>query len=191
LLRTELDSNGCQSLFFKSPGQLWERDHYLDIGRMAMRALIDRNNSDIDRVRYDLLDQHWTEAVEIGPNDNLGPLMGLNLTDATGRMITPFLIGDVYTIDWWATAMQVAGAAVAEMQQFLASADPVTLADSHEFANRRDQLQKKMAGVIGKSRTRFDEPWGLISLFLASGSSGASARLVAKGLLLQKSDRAA
>ena len=191
LVRTELDSNGCQSLFFKSPGQLWERDHYLDIGRTAMRALIDRNNSDIDRFRYDLLDQHWTEAVEIGPNDNLGPLMELNLTDATGRMITPFLIGDVYTIDWWATAMQVAGAAVAEMQQFLAGADAVTLADSHEFANRRDQLQKKMAGVIGKSRTRFDEPWGLISLFLASGSSGASARLVAKGLLLQKSDRAA
>jgi len=68
--------NGCQSLFFKSPGQLWEHGHYLDIGRIAMRSLIDRNNSEIDRFRCHLLDQHWTEAVKIGANDNLASLMG-------------------------------------------------------------------------------------------------------------------
>ena len=191
LLGTELDHNACQSLFFRSPGQLWDRDHYLDIGRQAMRALVDRNHSDIDRFRYDLLDRHWADAVKTGPNDNLGPLMGLHLTDSKGRMITQFLIGDVYTIDWWATAMQEAGDAVLEMQQYLGSADPATLAGNHEFASRRDQLQKKMAGVISRSRTRFDEPWGLVSLFWASGSSGASARLVTKELLLEKPDRVA
>jgi len=67
-----------------------------------------------------------------------------------------------------------------------ASADPATLAGSHEFAKRRDQLQKKMAGVISRSRTRFDEPWGLVSLFQAAGSTGASARVVATGLLLER-----
>ena len=76
------------------------------------------------------------------------------------------------------------------MQQFLAGANPATLADSHEFAKRRDQLQKTMAGMIGNSRTRFDEPWGLVSLFWAAGSVGASARVAAKGLLLQKPDQA-
>jgi hypothetical protein len=48
-------------------------------------------------------------------------------------------------------------------------ADPATLAGSHEFAKRRDQLQKKMAGVMSKSRTRFDDPWGLVSLFWRRG----------------------
>ncbi|HEY2013639.1 MAG TPA: hypothetical protein VGH38_09075, partial [Bryobacteraceae bacterium] len=186
LLRTEFDDAACESLFFAAPGKLWNRDRYLEFGRRAMQALIDPDNSDVDRVRYNLLDRHWAEAVEIGPNDNLAELMGLHLTDATGQRITPYLRGDVYTIDWWATAMQTAGEAILEMQQFLAGADASTLAESHEFAARRDQLQKKMADVIGKSQTRFDEPWGLISLFWAAGSTGASGRLVAAGLLVAK-----
>jgi hypothetical protein len=144
------------------------------------------NNSDIDRYRSNLLDQHWEEAVKNGANVNLGPLMGLHLTDSTGSMITQYLIGDVYTITWWASAMVAAGETILEMQTFLGSADPVTLADSHEFAKQRDQVQKKMAGVISNSRTQFDEPWGLVSLFRAPGSTGASARLVANQLLLQR-----
>jgi hypothetical protein len=191
LLRTELDDRACQSLFFRSPGQLWDEGHYLDIGCQTMRALIDRNHNDIDRYRYDLLDKHWIEAVKIGPNPNLAQLVGLHLTDSTGQMITNYLIGDVFTIVWWAETMVTAGKGVLKMQQYLAGADPVTLPDSHEFATRREELQQNMAAVVKKSRTRFDEPWGLISLFWASGSSGASGRLVAEGLIIQKSDRPA
>jgi hypothetical protein len=151
-----------------------------------MRALIDPNNSDTDRARYALLDKHWADAVKTGPNDNLATLVGLHLTDSTDRATTMFLIGDVYTIAWWADAMVSAGQAIAGMQQFLAGADPATLADSHEFAQRRDQLQKKMAGIISKSRTRFDEPWGLVSLFWAAWSTGASERVVANGILFER-----
>jgi len=86
---------------------------------------------------------------------------------------------------WWASAMQTAGEEMLTMQRFIADAAPASLADSHEFANRRDQLQKKMAGLISQSHTQFNEPWGLISLFWAAGSSGASGRLVAEGLLLR------
>jgi len=115
LLRTEFDDTACRSLFVKSPGQLWDRDYYLDIGRRAMRALINPNNGTTDRFLYDLLDQHRTDAVKIGPNVNLGPLMGLHLTDSAEQMITQFLIGDGYTIVWWANAMQMAGEAIFEM----------------------------------------------------------------------------
>jgi hypothetical protein len=184
LLRAEFDDNACLSMFFESPGKLWDRDHYLEVGRQAMRALIDRSDSDTNRYRYDLLDQRWEAAVKIGPNDNLGPLMGLQLTDPREFNITQLLRSDVYTIDWWATALQTAGASILQMQQFLASANPGILAGSPEFVSRRVQLQKTMAGVIRNSRTQFDEPWGLVSMFWASGSKGASARLVAKGLLL-------
>lgn len=184
LLRTEFGDSACQLLFFQAPGQLWGREHYLDIGREAMKALIDRNDSDGNRCRYDLLDRHWADALRIGPNDNLGPLMGLSLADPRQLNITQLLRSDVYTIDWWATAMQTAGSAIRDMQQFLAGTASGTAADSPEFVSRRARLQKAMVEVISKSRTQFDEPWGLVAMFWASGSTAASGRLVAKGLLV-------
>jgi hypothetical protein len=188
LLRTEFDDHACQSLFFEAPGRLRSGGYYLDIGRQAMRALIEPNKSDIDGFRYKLLDQHWKEAFEIGPVDGLGELMGLHLTDPAGSNTVQFLKSDVYTISWWADAMRRAGESILEMQQFLAGANPSTLGDSHDFGNRRSQLQKRMAAVIANSRTQFEEPWGLIALFWASGSTGASARVVAKDFTMQKPD---
>jgi hypothetical protein len=149
-----------------------------------MRALINPNESDSNRFRYNLLDRHWAEALQIGPNDNLGPLMGLSLTDSTQFNITQLLRSDVYTIDWWATAMEVAGTALVEMQEFLAGANLAARADSPQFVKRRAQLQRTMADVVRNSHIQFDEPWGLVSLFWASGSRSGSARLVAKDLLV-------
>jgi len=97
------------------------------------------------------------------------------------------LRGDVYTIIWWAGAMVSAGKEILAMQQFLAGTDPAKLAGSPEFDKHRDQLQKKMAGIMADSQTRFDQPWGLVTLFWAAGSKGASARVAANGLLLQRS----
>jgi hypothetical protein len=188
LLRTAFDDPACQSLFFEAPGRLRIATYYLDVGRQTMRALIDPNNSDIDGLRYKLLDQHWQRAFEIGPVDGLGELMGLRLSDPKESNMIQLLKSDVYTISWWADAMQSAGESILEMQHFLANANPATLADSHDFASRRSQLQKKMTAVIANSRTQFDEPWGLISLFWAAGSTGASARIVAKNLLVLKPD---
>jgi hypothetical protein len=187
LIRTEFDDDACRSLFFQSPSQLWDLPHYQDLGRQAMRALIDPNTGDTDRYRYELLDQHWAEAAGMGPVDGLAGLVGLHLTDANGAAITPYLRGDVYTIIWWAGAMVSAGKEILAMQQFLAGTDPAKLAGSPEFDKHRDQLQKKMAGIMADSQTRFDQPWGLVTLFWAAGSKGASARVAANGLLLQRS----
>jgi hypothetical protein len=186
LIRTDFNDGACRALFFQSPGKLWDIDHYLDLGRRALRALLDPDSSDTERFRCELLDRHWADALRKGPVDELGPLVGLRLTDSSGQRITPYLRGDVYTIRWWANSMRAAGEAVLDMQKFLANANPATVSDSHEFASRRDHLQKKMADLISKSQTRFDDPWGLIALFWAAGSTGGSARLVANGLLVQR-----
>ena len=184
LLRTAFDDAACRSLFFQSPGQLWGEDHYLDLGRRAMLALIDPNDGDANGYRYALLDQHWQDAFKIGPNNNLAPLVGLQLTDTHGLAITQVLRSDVYTITWWADAMQKAGKAIVQMQQFLAGRDPASLGTNQEFADQRAELQKKMANVIHDSQTQFDEPWGLVAMFWAAGSKTASAKLAAKGLLI-------
>ena len=177
LLRTAFDDAACRNLFFNAAGELWESGHYLDLGRQTMRALIDPNDSRTDRLRYDLLDKHWDRALSVGADNGLAEVMGLHLSDSSDAGIVPYLIGDVYTIVWWADAMHKAGAALLDMQQFTVN--------SPEFQQRRDQLQKRMAGLIAKSQTRFDNPWGLISLFWAAGSTGASAKVAANGLLIQ------
>jgi hypothetical protein len=186
LLRTAFDDEACRSLFFQSPAQLWAEDHYLDIGRRAMLALIDPSDGDANRYRYALLDQLWPAALSAVPTNNLAALVGLQLTDTQDLAITQVLRGDVYTITWWADAMCKAGAAIVKMQQFLAGQDPASIATTQEFANQRAELQKKMAEVIHDSQTRFDEPWGLLAMFWAAGSRSASAKLVAKGLLVVK-----
>jgi hypothetical protein len=187
LLRTEFDDQACASLFFDPSGKPWDRPHYLEIGRQAMRAVIDRDANDPNRFRYDLLDLHWADAVDTGPNDNLAKLVGLHVTDSTGRAITGLLSGDVYTIVWWADTMVEAGKQVLAMREYLKTARP----GDPEFDARRKALQKKMADLVSKSKARFEDPWGLISLFWAAGSSGASAKLVAPGLVLQKPDQPA
>ncbi len=186
----ELNQSACESLFFKLPGQVMrDKSRYFETGRQAMRALIDPNHSDADRVRYYLLDQHWEAALQAGPTQNLGVLMGLDIGDSTGKMITALLEADVYTIAWWADAMQKAGEAVLDMRQFLAG-HPAVAADDAEFAARRNRLQKNMAQVMHDSQAQFDEPWGLVALFWAGGSTGASARLATNTLVLQKPDAA-
>jgi hypothetical protein len=186
LLRTEFDDAACESLFFQSPGVQWDEHRYLETGRQALRALINPENSDADRVRYELLDRHWEQAVKIGANDNLADLVRLHVTNSSDRPLINLLIGDVVTITWWADAMRQAGQAILEMRGFLAAAGPDVDPDDKEFTKRRKDLQKRMAGVMGKSRSRFDEPWGFISLFWAAGSRGGSGKLIAPGVSLRK-----
>ena len=169
MIRTEFDDDACRSLFFQSPNQLWDLAHYLDLGRRAMRALIDPNTGDKDRYRYALLDQHWADAVTMGPVDGLAGLVGLHLTDSSGAAITPYLRGDVYTIAWWAGAMVSAGKEILAMQQFLAGSDPAKLAGSTEFARRRDQLQKKMAGTDRRQPDAVRRTVGTGYAFLGGG----------------------
>lgn len=188
LLRTEFDQNACESLFFQAPGQLWDAPHYLETGRRAMRAVLETASGDGGRFRRELLDQHWQEAVHKGPTDDLGPLVGLNPGDPIGRVFTDLLIADVATIGWWAEAMRNAGEAILEMRRFLGNT--AAAVDEDEFARRRDELQQKMVKAMRKSQAEFKEPWGLVALFWAGGSAGASAKLATKGFVLQKPDPA-
>jgi hypothetical protein len=92
----------------------------------------------------------------------------------------------VYDITWWASGMVDAGNQLQTMIQFLAGRDAASLKNDPAFDTQRGNLQKKMAKVIGSSKTRFEEPWGLVSLYWAAGSQGASARLVTSGITLTK-----
>ncbi len=183
VLRTSFADADCQALFFDDSGALHVESFYLETGRLAMRELLDPALQPIDAVRMQILeDKTWAQALEIGPAPGLASLAGLDASDP--RVL--YLIGDVLVISQWARAMMQCGAAVRDMRALVGSADPATLMENNEFKSKRDQLQKRLAGMAKASKARFDEPWGMVSLFSASGSrSNAYGKAVTQALRLE------
>ena len=186
LLRTALSDAQCRSMFFDDQGKLRPEDYYLDCGRRAMMALLNDQLEPFDRYRYALLDQQWQQALDTGPSPELAQVAGITIADSNYQAILSQLMGDVYDITWWASGMVQAGKELQSMITFLAGRDPVSLRNDHAFDMQRASLQKKMAKVIGGSKTRFEEPWGMVSLYWAAGSQGASAKLVTSSITLTK-----
>jgi hypothetical protein len=188
LMRTELDDPACESLFFDGNGELRPKSDYLEIGRRAMRALLQPANSEIDRFRYKFLDNDgtWQKALDIGPNPLLSELIPLASTDSRFDSVMADVRGDLYSIVWWATGLVKASKELKDMRAFLAGRNPVSLADDQDFAQRRDKLQRMMAGIVKDSNVRFHEPWGMVCLFWASGSRQSLGKLAARELMVDR-----
>jgi hypothetical protein len=181
LLRTELDDAACENLFFAN-GALREDVYYREFGRAALCALLDPESDEIDLARYRFLTEPatWAHAVKMGPSPELRQLITIDRSNPRFEMVLADVQGDLYDIVWWAESMTQAGAALLEMRQFLKGRDPADLKDDAEFRARRDALQKLMMSVVAKSKARFGEPWGLVTLFWSAGSpAAASGRLQA------------
>ena len=190
LLRTVFDDAASQRLFFSAPGRLRDPQDYLDIGRQALRSVLDREGDNL--YRYRLLDQQWQEAFREGPvGRNLAGLAGVDPGNAAAGRITDLLVVDIASIAWWAGAMRKAGEALLEMRQFLAAVPAGSQPDRDQFAARRGKLQKALAGVVHNSQPQLTEPWGLIALEWAAGSPPASALLAAGKFTLRKPSTAA
>jgi hypothetical protein len=184
LLRTAMTDAQCRSMFFDEQGSLRPEAYYLDNGRRAMMALLNDQTEPFDRYRYALLDQQWPQALAVGASPQLAQVAGITTANPNYQAILSQLIGDMYDITWWASGMLDAGESLQSMIAFLAGRNPVSLKNDPVFATERANLQKKMAKVVGTSKARFEEPWGLVCLFWAAGSQGASARLVTPAITL-------
>lgn len=193
VVRAPLDDAGCDNLFLDSQGGVREKSVYLEIGRRALQALLDPALNPVDQFRYDFLnnDATWQQAVGMGPSGELRTLMTLPSTDPRFDIVFSDISGDLYDIVWWADSMQKAGKALRDMRSFLAGRDAAGLAHDPDFAKRRDGLQKVMVGVVGASRVRFREPWGLVCLYWAAGSRRSSGRMTAGSFVWQKETAAA
>ncbi|MBV9768612.1 MAG: hypothetical protein JOZ32_03490 [Bryobacterales bacterium] len=187
LLRTSLTDAQCRSMFFDEQNNLRGVPYYLEYGRRAMIALLNDKIEPFDQYRYALLNQQWERALQVGASPELAQVAGLTTENPDYQSIVMQLIGDVYDLTWWASGMVEAGKQLQSMSTFLAGRNPSSLKNDPAFESQRSDLQKKMAQVIGKSKARFTEPWGLVSIFWAAGSEGASARLVTPAITLDVS----
>ncbi len=66
--------------------------------------------------------------------------------------------------------MAETGALIDDLRRFVGNADPGTLIENNQFKSKREALQKRLAAMIQSSKMRFDEPWGMVSLYWAAGS---------------------
>jgi hypothetical protein len=187
LMRVQLDDAACEALFFDSRGNLRSRPEYLEIGREAMMTLLDPDNSDIDGYRRNLLSDPvtWSKALGTGPSPELRSLLPLSSTDSRLPVVLNDVIDDIYDIKWWADSMTKAGKALNDVRNFVGRHDPSTLAADPAFDNQRTTLQDLMSDVAKDSKVRFSEPWGMVCLFLASGSRQAYGKLTASNLALE------
>lgn len=187
-LRVRLSDSAGEALFFDAPGALRQKSAYREIGRQAMKALLDTDNP-VDRARFQILDNPatWTKAMEIGPNPELATVIPVASTDPSFPMILATVTGDVYDIAWWADSMEKAAGALQQMRTWLAGRDAASLGSDAQFARQRKKLQQAMVDMVRNSRMRFDEPWGLVCLFQTARQAGASGQLVARGVAIDRS----
>ena len=180
VLRTSYAEKDCDAMFVDASGKVYTRAHYLEIGRHAMRALLDVESSPNDRYRMKVFDDAvWPQALSLGPVPTIGPLAGLSANDPKVEL----LIGDVFVISQWATAMADAALQVQSMRVSVGGADLHAVLSNPDFNKKRDDLQKKLAGMIKTSKVRFAEPWGMVSLYWSAGSPGTAYGKITEGAL--------
>ncbi len=171
VLRTFFTDAESTAMFVDASGNARSQDYYLNIGRQAMRALLDPEHQAIDRLRYQILDYPlWPQAFKIGASPELGTLVGLGPNDP--RVV--YLSGDVEVITDWAAAMTDTGVLVRVVRAIVESSGGADLLTNSEFNKEREQLQKQLADVVKASKVQFSEPWGMVCLFWAGGSPVAA-----------------
>jgi hypothetical protein len=171
VLRTSYADKDCDAMFLDASGKAHTRAHYLEIGRQALRALLDIAASPNDRYRMKIMeDAVWSQTLSLGPVPTIGPLVGLGEDDPRVEL----LMGDVFVISQWATAMTDAALQVQSMRMWIGAANLHTVMSDPAFKNRRDELQKKLAATVKTSKVRFAEPWGMVCLYWSAGSPGTA-----------------
>jgi hypothetical protein len=159
LLECAFDQQASDALFLGPDGP-FSRGYYERVGRNALLALIPAD--DLERAhRRAAVEQEasWAALSAAGP-----AAARVDLARRFGDIRAEHIIGDYVLIQWWADAMADAARALVGMRQFLAGRTADSLAGDPQFAQRREKLEKELAGVVKRSRARFGDPWGILAL---------------------------
>ena len=164
LAETKYDDATARSLFLKN-GQARSQTEFEKLGREALGLLIQAGDP-YDYRRLILQDKNWEKMKEKG-QANFRYLF----PDLTSLQIQ-VLAGDYTLITWWAKTMREAAGALEAIDRFFAD-DPDPDPKSQEFESRRKKLAEQLKSVAAKSKERFGDPWGLVTMHLASGRTAS------------------
>ena len=183
LLESAYDNTACVSVYLDAAGRPRSVDEYDKIGRNAILALVQPNDQNDFRGRAMSSDVLWKELRRAGPAA-LATVLPQDLkTDHRVAIIR----ADYVLISWWADSMHAAGAALAEMNALLKSANPAALNTNPEFHRRREALEKALAKAVADNHSQFGDPWGLVAMHqAANGKANAKGVIFSKALQLFK-----
>ena len=180
-VNTEYDDALSQALFLGSDGKPRGLGEFEEIGRQALRLLIQSADDAEFRLRA-LSEAYWPQVKETGGTAvNLAAVF----PDLRPDSQIPIVAGDYVLIEWWATTMANMAKSLSAAKHFF-SQTPPPATDSPAFKKVQADLWHQMADVAANTHDRFADPWGLLAMDLASGQqSVASAELVSSGLTLR------
>lgn len=181
-IETAYDRPACERAF-GIPGGPPSQDDYEAIGRHALLALVRPGDPDAYR-RIPLSNDALWQALKDAAPPNFHLVLPPPITgNAQSALRVGVVVADFTIINWWAAAMALAAARIAEMRDFLKRHPGVDLDGDPEFRKRRAGLEMAMVKAIRRNTSSFDDPWGLVALFLASrGTATATATIVSSKL---------
>ena len=184
LLETTFDDAACRRMFLDGETPLTV-GQYENIAKNALLALVAERDPDKYR-RIPLLDAALWEKMKDAGQATIPSVLPPKISGgAAGGVQTAVVVHDYSLIVWWAETMADAAAKLAEMRRFLADRDPATLDADATFQKLRDGLASSLADSLRKNKASFDDPWGLLALFMASrGAAEISALVVSPKLTL-------
>ncbi len=180
LAETKYDDATARSLFLKE-GKARSQAEFEHLGRQALGLLIQAGDP-FEYRRLILQEDSWEKMKKTGQPGFKYLFPGLDSVQIGT------LSGDYTLITWWAKTMREAGEALEEMDE-LFSSDSGPAPGSDEFESRREKLAKKLKSVAEKTKERFGEPWGLVTMDLASGQSAEAEIRVSSPIMALQAKR--
>ena len=186
LLETTFDQAACERVF-GVPGPPPDRAFYEDIGRRALAALVKASDPDAYR-RLPMIDSALWRRMRDGGQAQFRTILPPPITGG-GENQQALRVGvvaaDYSVIVWWAKAMALAASRLADMLAFLQGRTATSLDQDAAFGSRRADLSDAIVKAIRENTSTFDDPWGLVALFMASaGKAAVAATLVSPKLTL-------
>jgi hypothetical protein len=178
-LQTRFDKLACERMF-NQPGPPFDQTFYENVGRRALLALVKDSDPDAYR-RRPLKDDGLWKAMKDAGQPNFPFILPPPITGDSSRegLRVAVVAADYTVIVWWAKAMATAANRLADMQAFLNGRQATALDTDPDFRKRRADLESAIVKVIRQNTSTFDDPWGLVALFMASaGTAKASAMVI-------------
>jgi hypothetical protein len=185
LLEATYDQQAAERAF-GMPGPPPDQNAYEAIGRTALLALVTEADGDAYR-RIPLRDPALWKAMADAGQANFGHVLPPPITggDTRAAVRVAVVAADYSLIVWWASAMALAARRLAEMRAFLDGRTAIDLEHDDGFRKRRADVEEAIVKAIRKNTASFDDPWGLVALFMASAATArATATIVSSKLTM-------
>jgi hypothetical protein len=165
VVTNELGDAACGALFLDSLGRPHDEEHYERIGRLALIAVLPATADTAYRRRVLATEAAWVRTRVLG--DAIGAALPA-LTPAQQAVVR----GDIVTLLWWASAMHRAAVALAAARTTAEGGESAP-PDAHaRTLEARARLTRALGRVVATTRARFDEPWDIVAMDLASQQRG-------------------